>query len=50
MLSNNISRLLTQIASKSPQSLKYACIITYRNKIISYGFNRYCRKHWLDRN
>ena len=47
MSSNDITSLLFQIALKSPQSLKYACIITYRNKVISCGFNRYCRKYSL---
>jgi hypothetical protein len=33
--------LFFEIAEKSNMSLKYACIITLRNKIISTGFNYY---------
>ena len=39
-----VEQLLTSVAKKSPQSLKYACVIVFRGEVISYGFNRYCTK------
>ena len=39
-----IKQLLTKIAIQSPQSLKYACVIVHRGKVISQGFNRYSTK------
>ncbi len=34
-------QLFFEVAEKSNMALKYACIITLRNKIISTGFNNY---------
>jgi hypothetical protein len=36
---SNISTLLFQIASKSPQDRKYGCIIIHRNKVVGEGHN-----------
>ena len=44
----DIINLIKETASKSPLILKYACIITYRNKIISCGFNKYDGKYSLE--
>ena len=39
-----VEQLLTKIAKRSPQSLKYACVIMHRGEVVSYGFNRYTTK------
>ena len=44
MCLSHVKQLLTKIAMKSPQSLKYACVIMFRGEVIAYGFNKYCMK------
>lgn len=41
--SSDISLQLLNIANKSNIDKKYAAVIIYRNKIISYGFNYHTR-------
>ena len=37
----NITTLMLQTARNSNMHTKYACIITYRGKIVSVGYNYY---------
>ena len=41
--SSDISLQLLNVANKSNIDKKYAAVIIYRNKIISYGFNYHTR-------
>jgi deoxycytidylate deaminase len=48
MASEYIVNLLVETASKSAMAYKYACIITYQNKVIACGYNKYDVKYSLE--
>ena len=50
MSSCEITDILYQQALKSNMYKKYGCVIVYRNKIISVGFNHYKSKLYIGDN
>ncbi len=44
---SNIKDLLHTTALKSSMEKKYGCVIVYRNKVVSTGYNRYKSKLYL---
>lgn len=50
MSSYEINDILYNQALKSNMYKKYGCVIVYRNKIISYGYNHYKSKLYIGDN